>query len=93
MCQVCHYTSHAAVIFDKRFLHSGKQFDVNGAILNSLAGLEVTLDVDSVIKLDDFQTELAFKQFNVPAVVCCILCMLYKLGADMAIRRTEQRYS
>lgn len=49
--------------------NSGKQFDVNSAILHSLAGLEVTLDVDSVVKLDDFQTELVLKQFSVPAVV------------------------
>ncbi|KAF8586733.1 hypothetical protein K439DRAFT_1631457 [Ramaria rubella] len=47
---------------------SGQQFDVNDAILNSLAGLEVTLDVNSLVKLDDFETELAFKQFNVPAI-------------------------
>jgi hypothetical protein len=50
--------------------HSGKQFDVNDAILNALAGLEVALEVDSVVKLDDFETELTFNQLNVPAVVC-----------------------
>ncbi|KAF8524806.1 hypothetical protein BU17DRAFT_84312 [Hysterangium stoloniferum] len=47
---------------------SGKQFDVNDAILNALAGLEVTLEVDSLVKLDDFETELTFNQANVPAV-------------------------
>lgn len=48
---------------------SGKQFDVDDAILNSLAGLEVTLNTDVITKLDDFQTELVFSQFNVPAIV------------------------
>lgn len=47
---------------------SGNQFDVNSAILNALAGLEVTLDVRSTVKLDAYQTGLAFKQFNVPAI-------------------------
>lgn len=60
------------VMFNKHFIHSGQQFDVNDAILNALAGLEVTLDVDSVVKLDDFETELVFKQFNVPAIVSCL---------------------
>lgn len=31
---------------------SGKQFDADGAILNSLAGLKVDLDVQSSVKLD-----------------------------------------
>ena len=64
-------------MFDRRCIYSGRQFDVNDAILNSLAGLEVTLDVDSVVKLDDFQTELAFKQFNVPAVVRCVAHLVW----------------
>lgn len=63
-------------MFHEGVSFSGKQFDVNDAILNSLAGLEVTLDVDTVVKLDDYQTELAFKQFNVPAIVCCMLCLV-----------------
>lgn len=33
--------------------HSGTQFDVNGAILKSLAGLKVDLAVDTTLKLDD----------------------------------------
>ncbi|KIJ47323.1 hypothetical protein M422DRAFT_164299, partial [Sphaerobolus stellatus SS14] len=48
--------------------NSGNQFDVDSAILNALEGLEVTLDVQTTLKLDDFQTELSFKQFNVPAI-------------------------
>ena len=32
---------------------SGKQFDVNGAILKALSGLLVDLAVDSNVKLDD----------------------------------------
>ncbi|KAL0956087.1 hypothetical protein HGRIS_002255 [Hohenbuehelia grisea] len=48
---------------------SGHQFDAAGAILNALQGLKVDLDVDSSVKLDDFATELAFKQSNVTANV------------------------
>ncbi|RDX40651.1 hypothetical protein OH76DRAFT_1365915 [Lentinus brumalis] len=47
---------------------SGKQFDVNDAILNSLKNLEVTLDIDSAVKIDDFATDLSFKQNNVNAI-------------------------
>ena len=32
---------------------SGKQFDVDGAILNVLKGLTVDLDVQSTVELDD----------------------------------------
>ena len=32
---------------------SGKQFDVNDAILNALKNLKVTLDIDSSVKIDD----------------------------------------
>ena len=47
---------------------SGKQFDVNDAILNALKNLEVTLDIDSSVKIDDYPTDLAFKQNNVKAI-------------------------
>ncbi|KAI8977823.1 hypothetical protein BD414DRAFT_466746 [Trametes punicea] len=48
--------------------NSGKQFDVDDAILNALKNLQVTLDIDSQVKIDDFATELAFKQYNVTAI-------------------------
>ncbi|KAF9484472.1 hypothetical protein BDN70DRAFT_122528 [Pholiota conissans] len=47
---------------------SGSQFDAAGAILKSLTGLLVDLNVDTTVKLDDFATELAFSQKNVPAL-------------------------
>ncbi|KAI0256058.1 hypothetical protein BJV78DRAFT_435519 [Lactifluus subvellereus] len=47
---------------------SGKQFDVADAILNSLKNLKVTLDIDSRVKIDDYPTELAFKQSNVTVI-------------------------
>lgn len=47
---------------------SGKQFDADGAILKSLAGLKVDLFVDSGVKLDDFPTDLSFRQTSVPAM-------------------------
>ncbi|TFY72142.1 hypothetical protein EVG20_g865 [Dentipellis fragilis] len=58
---------------------SGKQFDVDGAILNSLKNLQIELDVDSSVKIDDFPTDLAFKQFNVTAVTDNTA--LYLIGA------------
>ncbi|KAI9066059.1 hypothetical protein FKP32DRAFT_1566723 [Trametes sanguinea] len=48
--------------------NSGKQFDVDDAILNALKNLEVTLAIDSQVKIDDFATELAFNQTNVTAI-------------------------
>ncbi|EJD03283.1 uncharacterized protein FOMMEDRAFT_168292 [Fomitiporia mediterranea MF3/22] len=48
---------------------SGKQFDVNGAILKALSGMGITLSVDSSNKLDDFATDLSFNQSNVPAQI------------------------
>ncbi|KAI0072486.1 hypothetical protein K474DRAFT_1678619 [Panus rudis PR-1116 ss-1] len=47
---------------------SGHQFDVNNAILNALAGMEVNLAVDSSVHLDEYATDLAFNQSNVPAI-------------------------
>ncbi|WFD26547.1 hypothetical protein MNAN1_001530 [Malassezia nana] len=46
--------------------HSGKQFDVFGAILNTVKGLTVELDIQSTVKLDDYQTDLNFVQKPVP---------------------------
>ena len=46
--------------------HSGHQFDVFGAVLSLLKGLEVTLDIESTVKMDDYQTNLNFKQSPVP---------------------------
>ncbi|PWN53595.1 hypothetical protein IE53DRAFT_140447 [Violaceomyces palustris] len=45
---------------------SGKQFDVLNAILNTLKGLKTTLNVESTVKLDDYQTDLDFVQQPVP---------------------------
>ncbi|KAJ3567055.1 hypothetical protein NP233_g6616 [Leucocoprinus birnbaumii] len=47
---------------------SGHQFDASGAILKALANLKVDLSVDSGTKLDDYATDLSFKQTSVPAV-------------------------
>ncbi|KAI5120964.1 hypothetical protein M0805_006636 [Coniferiporia weirii] len=58
---------------------SGKQFDVDGAILDALAGLEVNLAVDSSTKLDDYATDLSFNQSNVPAITDDTA--LYLIGA------------
>lgn len=46
--------------------HSGQQFDVFGAILSSLKGLKVKLDIHSTLKLDDFETGLNIVQQPIP---------------------------
>ncbi|WFD30560.1 hypothetical protein MSPP1_001581 [Malassezia sp. CBS 17886] len=46
--------------------HSGKQFDVFGAVLGVLKGLKVKLVVQTTTKLDDYQTNLDIKQEPVP---------------------------
>lgn len=51
---------------------SGHQFDVNSAILNSLKNLEITLAVNSSVKIDDYPTDLSFTQSNVPAIVSSV---------------------
>ncbi|KAF9484474.1 hypothetical protein BDN70DRAFT_872495 [Pholiota conissans] len=48
---------------------SGNQFDIDGAILKSLAGLKVDLSIESSFKLDDFAADLTFAQKSVPALV------------------------
>ncbi|TFK54041.1 hypothetical protein OE88DRAFT_1732763 [Heliocybe sulcata] len=47
---------------------SGKQFDVDDAILNALKGMRVDLAVESAVKIDDYATSLSFNQSNVPAL-------------------------
>ncbi|EPQ57376.1 hypothetical protein GLOTRDRAFT_120580 [Gloeophyllum trabeum ATCC 11539] len=47
---------------------SGSQFDVDGAVLNALKGMQVNLAVESSFKIDDFTTDLSFNQSNVPAI-------------------------
>ena len=58
---------------------SGNQFDVDGAILDALEGLEVNLAIDSSVKLDDFATDLSFNQSSVPATTDDTA--LYLIGA------------
>ncbi|KAG2131418.1 uncharacterized protein EDB93DRAFT_1255529 [Suillus bovinus] len=58
---------------------SGNQFDINDAILNALKGLQVTLAVDSSLKLDDYATNLAFNQYGVSAITD--KTSLYLIGA------------
>ena len=45
---------------------SGNQFDVLGAVLRLLQGLTTTLNIQSVTKLDEYQTNLNFVQQPVP---------------------------
>ncbi|KAG1785555.1 uncharacterized protein HD556DRAFT_110398 [Suillus plorans] len=58
---------------------SGNQFDIDDAILNALKGLQVTLAVDSSVKLDDYVTNLAFNQYGVSAITD--KTSLYLIGA------------
>jgi hypothetical protein len=67
---------------NKPTCNSGKQFDVNSAILKTLNGIEVDLDIESKTKLDDFATDLSFKQTSVPSSVD--ETALYLIGAVAA---------
>ncbi|KAG6820875.1 hypothetical protein H0H93_010219 [Arthromyces matolae] len=58
---------------------SGRQFDVEGAILQALLGLKVDLAVQSSLRLDDFPVDLSFDQRNVPAATD--KTVLYLIGA------------
>ncbi|KAI0643298.1 hypothetical protein C8Q79DRAFT_1012595 [Trametes meyenii] len=58
----------ATVGTNKSTCVSGKQFDVDSAIINALKNLQVTLDIESSVKIDDYSTDLAFRQFNVSAI-------------------------
>ncbi|KAG1761975.1 hypothetical protein EDD22DRAFT_893760 [Suillus occidentalis] len=58
---------------------SGNQFDINDAIVNALKGLQVTLAVDSSVKLDDYATNLVFNQYGVLAITD--RTSLYLIGA------------
>ncbi|KAH8979124.1 hypothetical protein EDB92DRAFT_1821158 [Lactarius akahatsu] len=58
---------------------SGKQFDVAAAVLDALKNLKVTLKIDSLVKIDDYPTELAFNQTNVTALTD--QTALYLIGA------------
>ena len=53
LCQVCYGLDYNQDGHSLMLLPSGKQFDVDDAILNSLKGLEVTLAIDSSVKIDD----------------------------------------
>ncbi|PWN24968.1 hypothetical protein BDZ90DRAFT_262821 [Jaminaea rosea] len=46
--------------------NSGRQFDILGAILNLLKGLQTSIPIESTLKLDDYQTDLNFIQQPVP---------------------------
>ncbi|KEI38214.1 uncharacterized protein L969DRAFT_517877 [Mixia osmundae IAM 14324] len=58
---------------------SGTQFDVFGAILNSLKNLDVSLSIQSQVHLDDYGTALDFNQFNIPTITDSTA--LYLIGA------------
>ncbi|KAG8213768.1 hypothetical protein J3R82DRAFT_10478 [Butyriboletus roseoflavus] len=47
---------------------SGNQFDFNDAILNALKGLQVDLEIVSLLKLDNYVTSLSFLQKGVTAI-------------------------
>lgn len=60
----------------------GGQFDAFDAILRSLVGISVTLQIQSTTKIDDYQTNLDFNQYNVPAQTD--RSVLYLVGAVAA---------
>ncbi|KZV76329.1 hypothetical protein PENSPDRAFT_747787 [Peniophora sp. CONT] len=70
---------NSSVLTTNSTCNSGKQFDVDDAILDSLKNLEVTLNISTSVKLDDFPTDLAFSQYNVSAITDNTA--LYLIGA------------
>lgn len=58
---------------------SGGQLDYFGAILDTLKNLLATLQLQTTVKLDDYQTNLNFNQYNVPAITD--RTALYLIGA------------
>lgn len=58
---------------------SGKQFDVDGAILDALKDLKVDLAIETSLKLDQYATDLAFTQSGVTAITDS--SALYLVGA------------
>lgn len=88
-----HYGSqiNSSVLTTNSTCNSGKQFDVDDAILNALKNLEVTLNISTSVKIDDCKpidnpsrrfcsllvvpTDLAFSQYNVTAIVSCCTCL------------------
>lgn len=48
--------------------NSGTQFDILGAILQLLQGLQTSIPIQSTLKLDDYQTNLNFMQAPVPTL-------------------------
>ncbi|KAL1743139.1 hypothetical protein HDZ31DRAFT_83635 [Schizophyllum fasciatum] len=61
---------------------SGNQFDVQGAILSALKNLNVNLSITTDTSLDDYATQLAFMQYDVPAITD--ETALYLIGAVAA---------
>ncbi|KAG2368054.1 hypothetical protein BDR07DRAFT_1391769 [Suillus spraguei] len=73
-------TSLFQLVIDNPSFHPPvSSFDINDAILNALNGLQVTLAVDSSVKLDDYATNLAFNQYGVSAITD--KTSLYLIGA------------
>ncbi|WFD23341.1 hypothetical protein MEQU1_002030 [Malassezia equina] len=71
--------------------HSGKQFDVFGAILNAVKGLAVELDIQSTVKLDDYQTNLNFVQKPVPTDTDnSVLYLIGPVGAPIVQNLVDQ---
>lgn len=51
------------------FFYSGTTADVQKLIFVAVANLRTNLSIQSTLKLDDFQTDLAFVQNDVPTVL------------------------
>lgn len=47
---------------------SGTQFDILGAILKLLQGLQTSIPIESTVKIDEYQTDLNFIQSPVPTI-------------------------
>ena len=68
--------------------NSAPQFDVLGTILAAVRNLYVTLQIQSTVHLDDYQTDLNFNQFNV-AVIVRALADIHSLTIDRPMSRSS----
>lgn len=76
---------------------SGRAFDTLGAVLDLLKGLATRIDIESTLKIDDYQTDLDFVQNPVPTatdnsalyLVGPVGAPLIQLIVDKAVLRVE----
>ena len=77
--------------------HSGRQFDVLGAIMRSLNGLHVTLNVESTVKIDDYKTGMDIIQepvaINTDRTALYLVAVVGKPLVQSIVKQAELSFS